>query len=507
MPLPEQSTFEEFLQSLTPVRPEVPNDLVAAQVLPAASARDEGNLFVEAECNIWYRPCAGLTFDALVTRVQKELAGRGHKKDKSLALCIIAFFALDRRRAEGAVAAFNRLLGTIGECDLSQFFVTPIKCGGKIRTFSLGPFILGPANLTRIEHRSKKAGSDDYFARWRHRLDDHFTIEREVVTIRCIGIPAIRDAIIKDIEWGSTARRLWERGVNAYFHALAIAYAQEFWEAFLSAQHLLIAAGSPYIDERVTRRLTPADMLSIFRNIDGAGFVAPIGQDFSVLEMGGFDTKIPRVIDYLHEQFGFTTFKDTDVHHSLRTFTLFVSKAKRHELDARSGEAFLHYVIALDLLFGEQEGATASVTRRAAVVVCRALGMTLPTTQKLMNRIYDLRSKYVHRGIEMPSEEIATVARVCTEVLFALLRYQQRADQSKTIAAWLKNLDYLNSAIDAGKEISAVEFGALGIAMESSVTVSGAERRGHYGSAIWGQGARARCQRRRPQPLTAMRTY
>ena len=198
--------------------------------------------------------------------------------------------------------------------------------------------------------------------------------------------------------------------------------------------------------------------------------MAPIGQDFRVLEMGGFDTRIPRVIDLLREQFGFVDFKDTDVHHSLRTFALFLSKAKRHWLDGRIGEAFLHYVIALDLLFGEQESATSSVTKRAAVVIYRALGMTMPAAQKMMNRVYDIRSKYVHRGIEMPAEEIARVASVCTEVLFAVLRFQQRAGESKTIAGWLKNLDYLNSAIDAGKGIGADELGGLGIGAEPSVT-------------------------------------
>lgn len=176
------------------------------------------------------------------------------------------------------------------------------------------------------------------------------------------------------------------------------------------------------------------------------------------------------MINSLRGEYGFTTFKDNDVHHSLRTFALFLSKARRHELDGRIGEAFLHYVIALDLLFGEQESATCSVTKRAAVVVSRALGMTLPATLKLMNRLYGVRSKYVHRGIEMPSEEVRTVARVCTEVLFALLRFQQLADQTKTIAGWLKNLDYLNSAIDAGKELGTDELVALGIALEPSAS-------------------------------------
>ena len=92
MPLPEQSPFEDLLRSLTPVRPDAANEFVVEQVLPPAPARDESKIFLEKECSLWYRPNPSLTFDALVARVQKELGGRGHKMERSLALCTIALF-------------------------------------------------------------------------------------------------------------------------------------------------------------------------------------------------------------------------------------------------------------------------------------------------------------------------------------------------------------------------------------------------------------------------------
>jgi hypothetical protein len=242
---------------------------------------------MERECAVWYRPCGGLTFDALVVRVQKELGGRGHKTERSLALCLIGLFALYPRRGDGAVASFNRIVGTIGDCDVSQFFVTPVRCAGKIQSFSMGRFVVGPADLSRIEHRSKKAGSADLFARWRHELDDRFTLERGVVPCRSLGIATLRDDVLKSISGDAERERFWKRCVTAYFQALAVAYAQDFWEELLESQHLLIAAGAPYLNDRVTRMLIHSQMVSIFRNVEGEGFVAPVGQDSIVMERDG----------------------------------------------------------------------------------------------------------------------------------------------------------------------------------------------------------------------------
>jgi hypothetical protein len=469
MPLPDQPQFAALLQSLTLTRPEKAEEWSQEQIVPPSPAGDENGIFMEPGCSVWYRPCEGLTFDGLVRRVEKELTTQRHKADQSLARCVIGMFVLHPERRHNPVGVFNRLTSTIADADLSQFFVAPVPCQGKIHPFTLGEFTIGPANLSRIEHRTKKAGSHDFFARWHHQLSDRFTVERNVVPCRAIGIPTLRDEIIKHISWSQEARRVWERCATYYFHALAISYAQDFWDALLSDQHLLIAAGAPYLDERVIRRLTPGQMISVFRNIAGGGFVAPIGQDFQVLEVAGVDTRIPKVIAELREQFGFAAYNETDVHHTLRTFALFLSKARRHELDGRMGEAFLHHIIALDLLFGEKDSATVSVSRRTAIIVHTALDITLGAAQKMINQLYDTRSKYVHRGIEMPNEEIAKAANVCREVLFALLRFQHDAKQSKTINGWLKNLDYLNSAIDAGKPIAMDELSALGIATTPSI--------------------------------------
>lgn len=94
--------------------------------------------------------------------------------------------------------------------------------------------------------------------------------------------------------------------------------------------------------------------------------------------------------------------------------------------------------------------------------------MTIADAQKMMNRLYDARSKYVHKGVETPAKEIENVANVCREVLFALLRFQRSADGGKTVVGWLKNLDYLYPAADAGRGLSADELDALGIAVAPS---------------------------------------
>lgn len=468
MPLPEQVQFENLLQSMTPVRPDRAEEFTVEQIVPPALARDESGDLMDQECCVWYRTGPGLTFDALVTRVQKELEARGHKTDRALALCVVGFLSLHPRRGASAVATLNRLIGTIVDCDLSQFFVTPVICGGGVRTFRVGSFTVGAANLSTIEHRTKKAGSPDFFVRWHHELADRLTVERDVVACRSVGIPTLREETMTNIAGDAERLRIWDRCLTSYFHCLAGACTRDFWEAFLEAQHLLIAAGAPYMDDRVIRLLMPSQMISIFRNIEGCGFVAPVGQQFGILEVGHADTQIPAVVSDLRDKFGFTAFRETDIHHSLHAFALFVSKARRHELDGRAAEAFLHYVIALDLLFGEQEGSTSSVSRRTAIVVHRALNMTVTEAQKMINRLYDHRSKYVHKGIETPPGEIANVAKVCREILLTLLRLQSNAGEGKTIAGWLKNLDYLYSAEYAGKELSNEELQQCGIALGSS---------------------------------------
>jgi hypothetical protein len=138
MPLPQQSPFEDLLQSIVPVRPDDTAGLLVEQILPSTPARDQTGLFTEMERHIWYRPQPALTFDALVDRVQKELRDKRHKTDRSLALCMIGLFAIGTRRDDSAVSAFNRITATIDDCDLSQFFVTPGKCDDKISTFRLG---------------------------------------------------------------------------------------------------------------------------------------------------------------------------------------------------------------------------------------------------------------------------------------------------------------------------------------------------------------------------------
>jgi len=154
---------------------------------------------------------------------------------------------------------------------------------------------------------------------------------------------------------------------------------------------------------------------------------------------------------------------------TVANYCRFLRRARRHIETGHRDEAFLHFVIALDLLFGLDGNSAESVSRRSAMVVYRALGNSLFEQHALIKRLYDARSKYVHEGTPPSAAQLNAIAGVCREVLWALLRTQQESMKGTTRAArseeWLRHLDYLFAAIEAGKPPSESEFSEAGIAM------------------------------------------
>jgi hypothetical protein len=337
-----------------------------------------------------------------------------------------------------------------------------MRCNDVLQRFSFGAFHVGPANPQTIEYRSKRAGSPDFFDRYSHKISDRLTFERDITHCRCFGIPTLRTESISFVRADAARSRMWQRCVTGYFQILALSYWKDFWAAFVEEQELLIAAGAPAMDERIIQTVYPTHMISIFQNIDGEGFVAPLGSGPIWVELAKADQRIPATLAMLRETYDFTKWQDTELHHTLRSFSRFFAKAKRHEVDGGTDEAFLHYVIALDLLFGEKESLTASVSKRAAMVIFRELNLSPLDALKHVQALYDARSQYVHKGRSPRTESLFAVAGVCSKVLHVLLRLQKnRRDIS--VSNWLKQLDYLYASIEAARTVSTRDLQECGI--------------------------------------------
>ncbi len=74
----------------------------------------------------------------------------------------------------------------------------------------------------------------------------------------------------------------------------------------------------------------------------------------------------------------------------------------------------------------------------------------------IIGKIYDKRSKYVHKGEQTEMRYIKDVEQICHQIMLCLLRVQQSKDNhySGFVNKWLKDIDYISKGIEADKCIS-----------------------------------------------------
>ena len=136
------------------------------------------------------------------------------------------------------------------------------------------------------------------------------------------------------------------------------------------------------------------------------------------------------------------------MHRSIKLFADFVARARRHEIDGRLDEAFLHFVIALELIFGERQAIQTSVSKRVALVTFRENGRSFEEQRDWIDG---------HAGTEISDEvRLDQLRSLCEQVFRCLMRLQAAYPQGtargeNTLNSWLLNLDYLAVGIMAGR--------------------------------------------------------
>ena len=189
------------------------------------------------------------------------------------------------------------------------------------------------------------------------------------------------------------------------------------------------------------------------------------------LNLGGGHLGMPFTEKYLYCHFGFEGFTDCEIHLSLQSFCHFLAMAAQHDSSGRAAEAFLHHVIALDLLLGDAGSSTNSVSTRSAALVFRALNQDYQVVVKDLLRIYNARSKYVHEGKQPDSSLLPMANNICGEVAFCLFRLQREINNR--IAGfrdrWLKDLDFVIAATEAGRLVSDEDWRRVGVVLGDDV--------------------------------------
>jgi len=359
----------------------------------------------------------------------------------------------------------NDVLAKISAAELTQYAIFPFPAFPGTASFSLGPFTIGEANSARIKQRSTEAGSD-YFQRWGGTLEGRYSIER--ARHKCVAFDALGYNKSIQATLTSSDLRLFQQLCDSYFSLLSAAYFESFWETLDEEQALPVSLEATFLPTRELRKFAGTDMVSIYERIAGrkSGWVAPAGMGIQSIDFNNADKRIPAVVEVLQNDFGFTDYGSNEFDRRLQLVARYVFRGRQRFYDEEYSDSFLQHVIAIDLVFGERRESVASVSSRVAVAVYRRLGVDVSSARKMVENLYDIRSRYVHDGIEIQQKHVAQIEVITRDVLYCMLRTRKQNPAFANdgyLDKWLRTLDFVWSATEADQTVSEDDLSMAGI--------------------------------------------
>ena len=212
----------------------------------------------------------------------------------------------------------------------------------------------------------------------------------------------------------------WERLVNGYFSQYNRILFDEFLTELVSVQEPLLVLGGPFLDPAAVSLFIQSMRIAIFLNFgdERGGFVASAGQGSVAIDLANAHERVPRLRRELRDLYGFDGFDNSPLHSSIKLFASFVARARRHQINGHSEEALLHYVIALELIFGERQAIQKSVSERVSVATHSQIGRSFKEQRTWLEKIYELRSNCVHSGLGLNDEFFLDEFQVACEICF-----------------------------------------------------------------------------------------
>jgi hypothetical protein len=475
MAIPDVPEIRELLAGikLSPDKASAP--LLAVQI-PYLPAVDETGYVREHQLWLHYPSGTKLPFNRLLDRINKELHHGRHPKHDDFALFALALAALAPQG--DIISNLNKVLDHVGDADVSLYHILRMDFPEDYRV-EIPPFTIGPLRIQKLKYNSEKAGSD-FYSRYQGELADSWAIEREPQKTRVFDFFRLQEEMF-GAAVNVPMRQRWESQalgviVDWYFSLHNRVLFEQFLDDLVSAQSVFVALGAPFFDTRSFSMLSgivKTHRVAVYLNMGARkqGFVAPGGMGPLLVDVAGIHERVPRVRKELKETYGVERFDDSPLHRTIKLFADFVARARRHEIDGHINEALLHHVIALELVFGERQAIQKSVSERVAVITYRENGRTFAQQLDWIDGIYDLRSKYVHKGIEFTDEpQLQQLGRLCEQTFRCLLRLQAAhplpASRGEgVLTSWFKELDYLVAGMVAGRQPSETQLSDAFIAL------------------------------------------
>lgn len=463
MALPKIPEFDDLLGSLVLADPGKENFSNLPIVEDMVEVHSDGSRNIRKGSTIWYRTDTKLSMDSLLKKIKAELESITHPASDQIAKTILLLFISYREGRSGNVESINQILSKHNVCEASQYFILPDATGNDFVPISFGDFSIERLDARRFEYKCQKAGSD-FFMLYRKDITDKPSIERRKYSTTVIN----SHELIEEVNY--KYQDYFFKDTLLYFEAVSASLFESFWYDFNEQQNLHISAGLPVFQDRVLREKLRSQNVTIFTKLPvkgvHRGYVVPLQIGFYQIRMSyDLGPSIRRFYESIHHEYSFENFKNNEVHQTFKTFCRFVARAYRHLEENKMDEGFLHFIIALDLVFGDKNESTKSVGNRCALLTMTSQD-SYSLRKKKISELYDIRSKYVHAGLSVKKENIEEAKEICKRIVYCFLRLQtfwSQKIEEFTIDQWKRKIDYACSAIEADETIAESLKGEIGI--------------------------------------------
>lgn len=452
MAIPNSELFESFLSGtkLVKLKPEEPS--------VAFGARQKS--LSEAPVLYLSYPEMELKLDSVVKRIASELNTTGCIANPDIALATLGIIVETREPGTSSTAHANHCLSSIHSAQLHHFVVVPNRPQHDYR-IQIGEFSLRAFDPKKLLYWAQR-GCCSYPIDL-HRLTGCLALERTPIDIKLINWDELPGSARMVVEWGKEIAIA--SIMDIYYQSVAWHYSQQI--PALVKDHLLVLESGALVHIDIDSYLSSvlAHHIGLFHWKGSVGHRCwALLNSRSVSCVNFFPPSLFSSCEkWLRDEFGFHTLSASKpLDSAIESYCRFLQRAQTHRLQGRPDEAFLHFVIALDLLLGLEGRSSESVCLRAAILVHRQLERSLDAQISQLKRLYDRRSKYVHEGKRASENDLLEIEQICTEVLWDLLATSASC-RFNDIDTWLKQIDFIASAMKASREIPDTEFQSVGI--------------------------------------------
>jgi Apea-like HEPN len=455
MTIPKNDAFEAFLTGCSVVR-EKPAD----HFIVLGSRRGivtVGRSIVDLYLTY---PDAGLQFDSVVRVVADSLAKVDSPHSYHVAIATIALIVETRPRGRSAVEHANCCLANTTATQLRQSVVVP----GRPRSsyeLRLGTYTMRAFNPEKLLYWAERCGSA--YPIDLRELRGWAAIEREPIDMNLIDWTEPLTSGPALSKWGTAV--VSDSFLDAYYSEIAHGVAQEI-NLLLKRDVLVLESAAMLwigIENLLDSLFVKTITYFVWKAVSGRNGWATFSDQSGLHANFTPQEGLAECREWLLNELGFTNLSELNpLDKSIETFCRFLQRAHGHRLEGRPDEAFLHFAIALDLLFGTQGRSTDSVAQRTALVVHRQVSRVLDEQVKRCKRLYEVRSKYVHEGRDVADADLEEIDSICTEVLWTLLAASAKRNITN-FDEWLRKVDHLFTGLRAAMELPESEFQRVGI--------------------------------------------